>query len=357
MELVLYHPQYGYYSSGVVKIGAKGDYFTSSSLGADFGELLAEQFVQMWQILGNPTPFTLVEMGAGQGELAQDILNYLQQHHLPLFNALEYLILEESPALIGQQQELLKSWQPVRWLSWQQIPIASVIGCFFSNELLDAFPVHQITIKNGQLEEIYVTFEKDRLVEISDKLSTVKLLEYFRLVGITIPTPEYPENYRTEVNLTALDWQEKVATRLKRGYIVTIDYGYPAVKYYHPQRSRGTLQCFYKHHRHGDPYVNIGNNDITCHIDFTAIERHGEFLGIETIALTKQGMFLMALGLGKRLEALSSGEYSFKEILQRRDALHQLIEPTGLGGFGVLVQSKGLNEQESQIVLNGLTVF
>jgi SAM-dependent MidA family methyltransferase len=353
MALCLYHPHYGYYSSGAVKIGAKGDYFTSASLGADFGELLAGQFVQMWEILGNPISFTLVEMGAGQGELAQDILNHLAKHHPSFFDALEYLIVEESPALIQRQQELLKPWHCVKWVSWEEIPQKSVVGCFFSNELLDAFPVHQITIKNGQLEEIYVTVEGDRIGEISDRLSTSRLKDYFQLVGVNLPNPEYPENYRSEVNLAALDWLQRVVTRLKRGYIITIDYGYSANKYYHPQRFQGTLQCFYQHKRHSDPYLNIGDSDITCHVDFTAIERQGELLGLETIPLTKQGLFLMGLGLGERLAELSSGQHHIKEILQRRDALHQLIDPSGLGNFGVLIQSKGLNDQQKQILLKG----
>ncbi len=350
MDLVLYHPQYGYYSSGTVQIGSQGDFFTSPSLGTDFGELLAEQFVDMWEILGHPAPFMLVEMGAGSGLLAADILQHLQQHHLDLFDVLEYTIVEQAEGLISQQQNLLQEWLDkslkICWKSWQEIPETSIIGCCFSNELVDALPVHQIVIKQGQLQEIYVTTSEDRLIEISGEPSTAKLAEYFNLVGVNLPSDDYPDGYRTEVNLAALNWLETIAKKLQQGYLLTIDYGYTAQRYYHPQRYRGTLQCYYQHRRHDNPYSNIGHQDITAHVDFTALERQGELCGLQKVGFTKQGMFLMALGLGDRLNALSSGKLDFQQVLQRRDALHQLMEPSGLGGFGVLVQTKGLSEEE-----------
>ena len=147
---------------------------------------------------------------------------------------------------------------------------------------------------------------------------------------------------------------ETVSKKLNRGYILTIDYGYPAVKYYHPQRSQGTLQCYYQHHRHNNPYVNLGQQDITAHVDFTSLENQGKNCNLETIGFTKQGMFLMALGLGDRLNELSNGKYNIMEVLQRRDALHQLINPLGLGGFGVLIQGKNLTKE--QHYLQGLKI-
>lgn len=357
MDLVLYHPQYGYYSSGAVKIGSQGDFFTSPSLGADFAQLLAEQFVQIWEILGQPNPFMLVEMGAGSGLVAADILQYVQQQHPALLDALEYIIVEPSAGLVTQQQQLLKDWRDrnlkIEWKSWAEIPDASIIGCCFSNELVDAFPVHQVVIEAGQLLEIYVTSTEGGFAEVSAALSTPRLAEYFSLVGIDLPTDAYPEGYRTEVNLAALDWLETVSKKLQRGYLLTVDYGYTAERYYSPQRDRGTLQCYYQHRRHNNPYSNLGHQDITAHVDFTALERQGEQCGLQTVGFTQQGLFLMALGLGDRLSDLSSGKYSFQEVLNRRDALHQLMDPTGLGGFGVLVQSKGVSEADQ---LRGLTI-
>lgn len=357
MDLVLYHPQYGYYASSTVNIGSQGDFFTSPHLCADFGEVLAEQFVQMWDILGRPKPFTLVEMGGGQGLLAADVLGYLQKSYPQFFDVLEYVIVEKAPGLIAQQQQMLQdwitNWGRIYWRSWEEIPSASITGCCFSNELVDALPVHQFVIEGGQLREIYVT-ANDNFAEVIGELSTLKLTEYFKLVGIELPSSAYADGYRSEVNLAALDWLGVVAEKLNRGYLLTIDYGYSAVRYYNPQRSRGTLQCYYKHRHHDNPYINIGQQDITAHVDFTALERWGELCGLQRVGFTHQGMFLMALGMGDRIANLASScGQDIQKLLRRRDALHQLIDPAGLGRFGVLVQSKGLKEQET---LRGLSM-
>ncbi|HEY9831111.1 MAG TPA: class I SAM-dependent methyltransferase [Stenomitos sp.] len=387
MNLALYHPKQGYYASGAVNIGSEGDFFTSPHLSRDFGELLAEQFAQMWEILGRPTPFTLMEMGAGQGLLAADILYYLNRYHPDVFETLEYIIIEKAAGLISQQKQQLqllnlgtKSF-PVRWCSLEEIPDNSIIGCCFSNELVDAFPVHQVVSKGGQLQEIYVTTSHTatdkaalelqppseiNFVEITDHLSTSNLLEYFNLIGIDLLSDTYPEGYRTEVNLAALDWLKTVTQRLQRGFLLTIDYGYSADRYYQPARHQGTLQCYYQHRHHDDPYLYIGQQDITAHVNFTALERQGELCGLRKVAFTQQGLFLMALGLGDRLAALSARDseqgnaiakgQDVIKIMQRRQILHQLMDPMGLGGFGVLIQSKGLTPKEEQVPLQGLTV-
>ncbi|MEL6440026.1 MAG: class I SAM-dependent methyltransferase [Cyanobacteria bacterium J06621_8] len=357
MATVLYEPNWGYYSSGVVGIGSQGDFFTSSSLGKDFGELLAIQLAEMWQRLGCPQRFQVVEMGAGTGELAQDILSFIYDHQSQaLIEALEYAIVERSPLLIKQQQERLESFTDwgLTWQNLADIPLNSIEGCIISNELLDAFPVHLITKQDNQLQEVYLTLEDDRLTETVAELSTAKLEQYFKLIEIDLLQSEYSQGYRSEVNLEALDWIKAIANRLRRGYLLTIDYGYTAQKYYRPSRSQGTLKCYYQHRHHNNPYVNLGYQDLTAHVDFTAIQRQGELANLQTIGFTQQGLFLMALGLGDRLNELSSGKFSFSEILKRRSALHQLIDPTSLGGFGVLIQGKNLTASEQS--LRGLTV-
>ena len=358
MNLVLYHPQYGYYSSGTVTIGSKGDFFTSPSLGADFGELIAEQLIEIWDILGHPNPFTLVEVGAGSGLLAADILAYFQSQNINLLKAIEYIIVEQADGLIARQTNLLETWRKknlkIFWKSWQDIAESSLVGCIFSNELVDAFPVHQIAIAQKQIQEIYVTYTEGEIREAIDQISTPKIEDYFEFVGVNILANDYPENYRTEVNLAALEWLKTVAQKLKRGYLLTIDYGYNAQRYYNPQRYRGTLQCYYQHRRHDNPYINIGYQDITSHVDFTALERQGELCGLEKLGFTQQGLFLMTLGLGDRISELSNGKFDLGQILQRRDALHQLIDPAGLGGFGVLIQAKGLTAEEKMRSLRGL---
>ena len=364
MDLVLYHPQHGYYSNQETNIGKKGDFFTSVHLGADFGELLAEQFVQMWNILGNLQSFALVEMGAGQGYLALDILRYIQQQHPHFYSCINYIIVERSPALKELQQRKLVGY-PVNWQTLENMPSNSVTGCFFSNELVDAMTVHRFHIIGGKLQEIYVTtkdmlqdggkdkFSQPLFAEVSGEPSTPKIREYFQLVNINVEN--YSENYQSEVNLAVLEWLAIVSDRLQCGYVLTIDYGYPAHRYYNPMRSKGTLQCYWKHQRHNDPYINIGKQDITTHVNFTALEKWGNYCGLTKLGFTQQGLFLMALGLGNRLASLSCGNQKISQVLYRRDLLHQLIDPMGLGGFGVLLQSKGLQKSKISQTLRGFT--
>jgi SAM-dependent MidA family methyltransferase len=357
MDLVLYHPQHGYYASNSEQISKSGDFLTSPHLADDFGEMLAIQLYQIWQILGEPQPFIIVEMGAGQGLLAAQILMYSQEKYPDFFRSIDYIIIETAPAMIGAQQARLADL-PVRWCDWTDIPDRSITGCFLSNELIDALPVHQVVVAKDKLQEIYVTIgEKDRVFnEKIDELSTDKIAKYWQLNQIDLLSDRYPDDYRTEVNLAALDWLEQVARKLQRGYIISIDYGYSADRYYNPMRSQGTLQCYYQHAHHNDPYIHIGNQDLTAHVDFTALQNQGELLGLHTVGFTQQGMFLMALGLGERIAAISSGSGEIQSLLQRRQNLHQLIDPIGLGKFGVLIQSQGLTPAEQQLLLQGLSI-
>ncbi len=363
MELALYHPQLGYYATNRAEAGMQRDFFTSAHLGRDFGELLAVQFAEIWAQLGRPQLFTLVEMGAGQGLLVQDVVRYLHQHHFDCFEALEYIIIERSAGLVAAQQarlqKLSQSWGKLRWQTWEQIPVDSLVGCCFSNELVDALPVHQVVAVDRRLQEVYVVqSESQQIREFSELLaepSTVRLTEYFESLGIDLLKPPYAAGYRTEVNLAGLDWMATVAERLRRGYVITIDYGYLAERYYRPSRSQGTLQCYYQHRHHDDPYAAVGMQDITAHIDFTALGRQGEHFGLETVGFTQQALFLMALGMGDRIAALSQPDpdVTAQDILQQRETLHALIDPAGLGNFGVLVQRKDIATVEP---LKGLTI-
>ncbi|MBW4654831.1 MAG: class I SAM-dependent methyltransferase [Kaiparowitsia implicata GSE-PSE-MK54-09C] len=407
METALYDSAYGYYATNQANIGGQGDFYTSPHVGAEFGEALAEQFAEMWAKLGYPHPFTLVEMGAGQGLLVRDVLRYLHRHHDACFDAVEYIVVEASPALVAHQQQrlgkLAQSLGRLHWRTWQDIKPDSIVGCCFSNELVDAFPVHRVALVKGQLQEVYVALAEKRdepsrdagalaqgegtgaiaptplldpldseqlnlsdpstwfapspalqLVQSSDfqevlgDLSTPQLLAYFQHVGIELSLEQYGEGYCTEVNLAAQDWMQTVAQRLRRGYVLTIDYGYLAQRYYLPSRRQGTLQCYYQHRVHNNPYIHLGQQDITAHVDFTALQQWGRQAGLESLSFTQQGLFLMALGLGDRIAAIAQMEpdasRSISDILARREALHSLINPTGLGGFGVLLQGKGVEE-------------
>ncbi len=358
MEWALYEPQLGYYSAQRQKIGAGGDFVTSPHLGADFGELLAEQFLDLWISLKRPSVFQIVEMGAGQGLIAADVLGYLcdratlpphsssNPDYAAFWDALEYIIIEKASVLIAEQQHKLKAFAAdykITWKTWEDIPNQSITGCFFSNELVDAFPVHRVEIQSGRLQEVFVTADVRgaasdpiQFTEVVAEPSTSALQQY--LVDLNVDIAAYPEGYRSEINLAALDWLTTVSQKLCHGYVLTIDYGYTAVQYYSPQRRQGTLQCYYQQAHHEDPYWSVGQQDITAHVNFTALEQQGKILGLQTISYVQQGLFLMALGLGDRLNLNAASAINFMDILRRREALHALINPLGLGGFGILLQ-------------------
>lgn len=366
MALALYHPEHGYYTRQATQLGLGGDFATSTHLGPDFAELLAEQLVEMWQQLQQPTPFHLVEMGAGQGQLADGILTHLHRQYPDCLAAVHYTLVETSAALRQVQQTRLATWQaqsvPITWQALTAMPTAAITGCCFSNELVDALPVHRVTLTADGWQEQYVTSSTDSAQPFSTTLgplSTPRLSAYLEQVGLIPPPPTYPDGYTTEINLAALDWLAQVADKLHQGYVLTIDYGYPAERYYSPARSQGTLQCYYQHAHHNEPLINVGTQDITAHVNFTALEQQGDRCGLTTLGNVPQELFLMALGLGDRLNQFAQIEatdpQTVRYALQRREALHQLMNPMGLGKFNVLIQSKGLETLHSS-PLKGLTV-
>ncbi|WJW68874.1 SAM-dependent methyltransferase [Candidatus Chlorohelix allophototropha] len=346
MELALYHPKGGYYNNRSSLIGARGDFYTAPQLTPVFGELIALQLKEMWERLGQPSNFAIVEMGAGQGTLAGDILLYLKANAPQLWENLVYRIVEISPILAEAQAhrigvlpdgaDLLKH---VAWVGWDEIASDSVIGCFLSNELVDAFPVHLVSVSNGKLQEIYLTQnEAGELVEETGELSTPALETYFKTLGLDIAS--YEEDYRTEVNLHASPWLSRVAEKLQRGYILTIDYGYEAKSRFHPRRMSGTLQCYYRHQVSHNPYLNLGNQDITAHVDFSTLLNTGVALGLTTPGLISQAEFLGGLGIGEHFVQMSASTNSPNEVLAQREALLRLISPNEMGNFKVLLQVK-----------------
>ncbi len=364
MDLALYHPTYGYYSASNTQLGPTGDFVTSVHMGQDFGELLAVQLVEMWERLNRPHPFHVVEMGPGQGLLANAILTYCQEYEPDCWAAMQYTLIEKSPALATAQRDRLQSWidqgVALRWCTLADLAPDAVIGCCFSNELVDALPVHRVVLTADGLQEQYVTLHPDGTFTTTvGALSTPALLAYFKAVGIDCCHPPYPLGYTTEVNLAAIAWLETIASKLHQGYLMTIDYGYEADRYYSPLRSQGTLQCYYRHAHHDDPLINLGQQDITAHVDFTALAQYGETFGLTHLGTQPQELFLMALGLGDRLNALSQIQETdgatLRYVLQRRESLHQLINPLGVGKFTVLIQGKGLT-QASQRQLRGFTI-
>ncbi len=344
MEWCLYHPQYGYYQSGGSRIGKEGDYYTSPCVHPLFGGMVAKQLSQMAEILGREN-FDIVEMGGGRGFLCQDILDWAKKKAPHFFNGLKYSLLETSPHFLKEQKERLHPYEAEGKISWMDPETFEkgkdrMAGCILSNELVDAFPVHQVVFDNGELKEIYVTRHNGELKEVMDEPSDPRLLPYFESMSITLQ-----EGQRAEVNLKALDWMEKVGRFLEKGFVLTIDYGHLAEELYAPHRRNGTLLCYYRHHASENPYEHLGEQDMTSHVNFTALIKKGEEAGLRFTGLVSQYRFLIALGILQEMESLNN-EASELDGLRLRLSLMHLIEPeAGMGEiFKVLIQHKGIGE-------------
>jgi len=323
MEIALYHPEVGYYSSRTGQIGEKGDYYTSSSLGSLFGKMLARQMAEM---LAGLNAETIVEMGGGNGILARDILAELLSKNIPV----TYIIVEKSRALAELQQETLAGYDVTWHDSLRSLP--PVTGVMFSNELVDAFPVHAVEMTEDGLKEIRIGWEEG-FTELLKDPSNPALAGYFENLGVHLSI-----GFRTEVNLEALTWLDTAASKLKKGYLVTIDYGYPSHELYQAYRRHGTLMAYEGHQASEDLYIRVGRRDLTAHVNFSALAFRGEKAGLAVTGFTDQTHFLMSLGI---LEILS-GEDTPAEIKTRLNA-KSLLLPGGMGEiFKVLIQHKGL---------------
>ncbi len=342
MEWCLYHPRYGYYQSGGAKIGKEGDYYTGPCVHPLFGGMVAKQLSQMAEILAEGS-FHVIEMGSGRGFLCQDILNWAKRRNPPFFQSLRYTLLETNPHFMREQKERLRLYEEEGKIGWMDSETfekggVSVMGCILSNELIDAFPVHQVIMDQGRLKEVYVTSCHDQLEEIWGELSDPRLETYFESLSVSLD-----EGQRAEVNLKALDWMEGVAHRLAKGFVMTIDYGYPSEELYAPHRRHGTLLCYYRHQTSDNPYVRLGEQDITSHVNFSALMKKGEEVGLRCTGFVTQYRFLIALGILQELELLSGDLSEFESLKLRLSFLH-LIEPEkGMGEvFKVLIQHKGI---------------
>jgi SAM-dependent MidA family methyltransferase len=327
MDICLYEPGLGYYTSVREKIGASGDFFTSPHFSSLFGQMVARQMEEMWLLL-DKKPFTIVEYGAGPGTLCRDILQALEKNE-PLYRELRYCIIEKSAAMREKEREILPD--KVSWFN-RIGEIPDLEGCVLSNELIDNFPVHQVLMRE-QLMEIFVGYDQG-FVEVL-KPAGKELTEYFQKLGVTLSP-----GYRTEINLDALGWLGEVAAALKKGFVLTIDYGHPSSILYNEKRRKGNITCFHRHTMNEDPFLNIGEQDITSHINFSALAHWGEQFGLHCAGFTQQGHFLQALGFAAHLRKMEEEhpEAGFKE---QENLLYTLLLDMGTK-IKVLVQQKAI---------------
>lgn len=333
MEMALYYPGKGYYTSDKNTIGTTGDFYTSSSISHVYGAMIAKQLEQMWEIMGEKE-FTIVEYGAGTGMLCHDILDYLKKNDV-LYSQLKYFIIEKSPVLRENQKSQLK--EKVCWINNIE-EIHGFSGCVISNELLDNFSAHQVVMQD-ELMEVFVDF-KDDFVEVYKPANEV-LKNYFAKLNVNLP-----KGYRTEINLQAIEWLNDIAKALNKGFVITIDYGYPSDELYNERRSEGTLLCYYNHTINENPYSNIGEQDITSHVNFSALIQYGSKMGLSFCGLTNQNNFLTSLGFK---DYLNKSADPTKDVITMAKQIsfitRKLLFEMG-PRLKVLIQSKGLPGDE-----------
>jgi len=344
MALCLYHPEFGYYTQGRERTGVAGDYFTSSDLHPVFARLLARQAAELWEVMGCPRPFTWVEMGAGRGIFAGDFLSWTKGALPDFAAALDYVAMEPGPLERQRIQARLADLgltREVRLLAHLE-ELAPLVGCFFSNELVDAFPASVVVRTGGRLKEIYVAADGDELYEKTGPLSDAAIADYVARYANRLE-----EGQRIEVNRQALEWIRALAPKLTRGFVISIDYGDTANRLYTPDRPRGTLLAYRGHTASEDFFATPGENDLTAHVNFSALVDAGKAAGLEVTGFTTQERFLLALGEANEFADVYDPGQGEAEQLQARLKLKRLISPTGMGNvFKVLIQHRGLSKPQ-----------
>ncbi|WP_103107705.1 class I SAM-dependent methyltransferase [Brevibacillus reuszeri] len=341
MELALYHPSYGYYMSDKPKVGKEGDFYTSASVHPVFAETLADAVIHMWQA-SNITAPTLVEIGGGTGSQCRHMLDRIRDIVPELYETLTVMMIEMSPYHREVQKEALEN-HPVtkKWYSSLEEAAGreQIEGVILSNEWLDAFPVHIAEKKKTGWEEVWVTEQEDQFIEECREV-TPELGRYLEALEMRLAA-----GMRIEVNLELEKAAGHVSRLLKKGFVVTIDYGDLQEDLYHQSRKQGTLMCYYRHQAHDNPYIHIGKQDITAHVNFSDWSKHGEKAGLREWAYMRQDRFLMRNGLLEKAVSHMDTDPFRSPAMKRNRAIQQLIDPAGLGGrFRVMVQAKEVDE-------------
>jgi SAM-dependent MidA family methyltransferase len=330
MARALFDPEYGYYASGRARIGRAGDFYTSVSVGRAFGRVLAEQFAEIWERLGRPEKFDLVEQGANDGRLAADVLDALRERHPACLAALRVTLVEPFPRLAARQRETLAAWSCVRWISSLD-ELAPITGVHFTNEYADALPVRLFVRRGNAWLERHVTVQEGALA-------------FLDLPATELPNelPETaPEGYLAETRPEAKGWIAAVASRLERGVMLVVDYGFPRAQLHAPWRTAGTLSCYRDHRRDDDPLDSPGEKDLTAHVDFTALAEAGLGAGLELAGFTDQYHFLVGAGTPWLLDLEKAAPSTQRNADLR--ALKSLLHPETMGTqFKYLALARGI---------------
>jgi SAM-dependent MidA family methyltransferase len=352
MELALYHREFGYYARVDRRSGRTGDFFTSVDVGSLFGELLAKQFAEMWHLLRTrpgetPSRLDVVEAGAGSGRLARDVLDCAERHYRPLYDAIHLTLVERSPAARAQHRATLGRHVSKLRESTGHLP-SGVNGIIVANELLDALPVHPIVMTSTGCREVYVGLEaatgsqEERFVERLGPL-TPGVKAHIEQFGIRLEL-----GWRAEVSPAMVAWVKTAGTTLDSGFLLLVDYGHDAAELYSATHAAGTLATYRRHvtsGSQGTPWLdNPGEDDITAHVDLTAVRTAAESAELETLAVVDQTYFLLGLGVGDLPEPEDP-----TLALKRRLALKTLLLPGSLGStHKVLIFGKNVGSPSLQ---------
>jgi SAM-dependent MidA family methyltransferase len=350
MERALYEPRLGYYRQRADRPTDAGDFLTAPETHPIFGRTIARRIEEMWAGLSRPSPFALIEYGAGSGTLGLSILDGLRRHGSDdLLHSIRYEPVESSPYRLADLHQRfeedgladrLASSSPDGsaggTASEEPVPITGVI---LANEFLDALPVHRVVVRGGKLLELFVVW-RDRFAEVVAEPSTPELAA--RLADDGIEPGQMAEGQVAEICVGLEPWLDDVAARLARGFILVIDYGYSAAELYGPRRLAGSLLGYRSHRVVDDPFADVGLTDLTAHVDFTALELLAERRGFRSAGLTTQQEFLVAAGLESELRALqASPELTLTDYARARSGIVRMLDPRHMGRFRVLTLERG----------------
>jgi SAM-dependent MidA family methyltransferase len=345
MELALYHPVWGYYRAPARRPGRPGDFLTAPETHPFFGITLARQIAECWDRLGRPDPLVVREYGSGIGALAWDVIAGLSAEAPDCRAALQYRLVETNPYRVAESLAAFAEGGLGDVVQHEEIPPGSdaepITGVVLGNEVADALPVHRLIWRQGRLCEGWVAWSGNRFREeegdLSPEAADVRPDEMLRKHGITLA-----EGDRIEISPAAATWFASAARGLHRGYAVVIDYGYPANELYRAHRLGGTVRAHRGHTVSDDLFAHVGEQDLTAHVDFSALRQAGEDAGLIFAGQTNQGAFLASLEMGDLLVSLGQDpKTTLPEYLAAQATTLRLIDPGGMGRFGVLIMARG----------------
>ena len=338
MERALYEPGLGYYRGPTARPGRAGDFLTAPETHPVFGRMVARQLHEIWVALDRPAPFVVREHGAGEGALALAILDGLAADESQLIQAIRYEPVEVEEARVEAfEARLADAGHATRIGRPGEVPITGVV---LANEVLDALPVHRVRqpAAGAALEELFVEWREGRFVEVPGIPSTLALARRLEEEGIRLRDGQV-----AEICLAADSWIARAAASIERGVLLLLDYGHPAKELYGPRRVAGSLLAYAGHRVHDDVLANVGRQDLTAHVDLTAVERAATAAGLEALGTTTQARFLLALGIEDVLRAVQSDPATTPEAyLALRSGLVRLLDPRATGAFAVLALGRGL---------------